>query len=150
MDPYLRGNLIQMLREAYKPKDLIVPPESLYVSDSMAWITEYTLIKGWMAQWLNYVLWYNIVAVDPGVLLQYFLDAPVVARHLKVSRTDPQLVSFGLMCHFITVLREGITSSEPTPDVQHCCWTNKTLSSKRNVKTRLNERMFHRPREGTF
>lgn len=53
-----------------------------------------------MAQWLNYVLWYNIVAVDPGVLLQYFLDAPVVARHLKVSRTDPQLVSFGLMCHF--------------------------------------------------
>ncbi|CAL0329785.1 unnamed protein product [Lupinus luteus] len=94
-----------MLREAYKPKDLIVPPDSLYVSDSMAWITEYTLIKGWMAQWLNYVLWYNIVAVDPGVLLQYFLDAPVVARHLKVSRTDPQL-------------------------------------------TRLNERMFHRPREG--
>ncbi|KAF1856620.1 hypothetical protein Lal_00038486 [Lupinus albus] len=75
LDPYLRGNRIQMLREAYKPKDLIVPPDSLY---------------GWMAQWLNYVLWYNIVAVDPGVLLQYFLDAPVVARHLKVSRTDPQ------------------------------------------------------------
>lgn len=63
MDPYLRGNRIQMLREAYKPKDLIVPPDSLYVSDYLAWITEYTLIKlrvGWPS---GLTMFYGIISL---------------------------------------------------------------------------------------
>ncbi|CAL0309401.1 unnamed protein product [Lupinus luteus] len=108
-----------MLREAYKPKDLIVPLDSLYVSDSMAWITKYTLIKGWMVQWLNYVLWYNIVAVDPSVLLQYFLDAPVIARHLKVSRIDPECFTVrgkapsnqGLLVRGVGLINQMLVSS---------------------------------------
>lgn len=36
LNPYLRGHLIRMLRQAYKPKDLIVPPESVYQPEFMA------------------------------------------------------------------------------------------------------------------
>lgn len=62
LDPYLRGYLIDMLRNAYKPKDLVIPPESLYPSEVSAWFTEYSLMRAWTGQWLDYVRWYHTTA----------------------------------------------------------------------------------------
>ncbi|OIW01479.1 hypothetical protein TanjilG_19405 [Lupinus angustifolius] len=64
------------------------------------------------------------------------------------NHSDVIYVLPGSPCRDLPVRGKGF-SSEPTPDVQHCCWINKTLSSERNMKTRQNERMFHRPREGS-
>lgn len=45
-----------ILRKAYKPKDLFLPPESLYPSEVSAWFTESSLMRAWMGQWLDMVL----------------------------------------------------------------------------------------------
>ncbi|KAK5786168.1 hypothetical protein PVK06_040799 [Gossypium arboreum] len=81
---------------AYKPKDLAVPPD-LYKSESMAYLTEVTLLRSWTANWLQYVKWYYTQALLPSVLLKDFFDAPVFTRHWKVKSEDPELIRFGLL-----------------------------------------------------
>lgn len=97
LDPYLRSHLIRVLMQAYRPRDLIVPPEETFQSDSMAYLVESSLIRGWVSRRLKYVRWYYTVAAEPGLSLQDFFDAPIVARHWKVSSEDPHLIRFGLM-----------------------------------------------------
>ncbi|PPD89225.1 hypothetical protein GOBAR_DD13840 [Gossypium barbadense] len=87
---------LSLLRQAYKPKDLAVPPD-LYKSESMAYLTEVTLLRSWTANWLQYVKWYYTQALLPSVLLKDFFDAPVFTRHWKVKSEDPELIRFGLL-----------------------------------------------------
>lgn len=97
LSPYLKGHLISLLRRAYKPKDLVVPPDSIYKSESMAYLTEVTLLRSWTANWLQYVKWYYTQALLPSLLLNDFFDAPVFTRHWKVKSEDPELIRFGLL-----------------------------------------------------
>ena len=53
---------------------------------------EYTTLRSWVKQWLNYVQWYYTVAVAPGVTIQDLLDAPFVNRKWQMESTDNKLV----------------------------------------------------------
>ncbi|OIV98280.1 hypothetical protein TanjilG_09914 [Lupinus angustifolius] len=77
--------------------DLRLYPDEVIVTDGSREFTEYTTLRSWVRQWLNYVKWYYMVAVSPGVTIQDLLDAPFVNRKWQVESTDSQLVRFGLV-----------------------------------------------------
>ncbi|CAL0308088.1 unnamed protein product [Lupinus luteus] len=79
------------------PKDLCVYPDEVIVTDGSREFAEYTTLRSWVRQWLNYVKWYYMVAVSPGVTIQDLLDTPFVNRKWQVESTDSQLVRFGLV-----------------------------------------------------
>ncbi|KAF1856789.1 hypothetical protein Lal_00042287 [Lupinus albus] len=80
-----------------KGDDLCLYPDEVIVTDGSREFAEYTTLRSWVRQWLNYVKWYYMVAVSPGVTIQDLLDAPFVNRKWQVESTDSQLVRFGLV-----------------------------------------------------
>lgn len=97
LDPYLFGFIIETLRRSYQPRDLVVAPDEIYESIDCATFSEYTVVKAWVNQWLNYVKWYCTTALSSDVTIDSFFKAPFVTRHWKISTSDPQLVRFGLL-----------------------------------------------------
>lgn len=91
------GILVNFLRREMAPKDLCLYPDEVIVTDGSREFAEYTTLRSWVRQWLNYVKWYYMVAVSPGVTIQDLLDAPFVNRKWQVESTDSQLVRFGLV-----------------------------------------------------
>lgn len=47
------------------PKDLCLYPDEVIVTDGSREFAEYTTLRSWVRQWLNYVKWYYKVAVSP-------------------------------------------------------------------------------------
>lgn len=94
LNPYLKGQLIEYLRKETAPLQLKLPPEDVSLGESVRDMMEFTVLRGWMKQWLAYLRWYHLKAWSP---LQDFFEAPVVNRSWKIERTDPSLVRFGLL-----------------------------------------------------
>jgi len=61
--------------------DLRVAPQDLYESEVFEYLSEYTLVRAWMSQWLKYIRWYYTVAVAPDLSFEDFIKAPVVTTH---------------------------------------------------------------------
>ena len=59
-------------------------PQDLYESEVFEYLSEYTLVRAWMSQWLKYIRWYYTVAVAPDLSFEDFIKAPVVAFTLEV------------------------------------------------------------------
>ncbi|KAF1872359.1 hypothetical protein Lal_00016657 [Lupinus albus] len=74
-----------------KGDDLCLYPNEVIVADGSREFAKYTTLRSWVQQWLNYVKWYYMVVVSPGVTIQDLLDAPFV------ESSDSQLVWFGLV-----------------------------------------------------
>jgi len=86
------GILVHFLRREMAPKDLCLYPDEVIVTDGSREFAEYTTLRSWVRQWLNYVKWYYMVAVSPGVTIQDLLDAPFVNRKWQMESTDHKLV----------------------------------------------------------
>lgn len=101
LKPTHRGRAIALLREWLRPKDLIPAPVEMfypggYENVGELYIQEYTLLRGWMAQYLEYLHWYSKVALDDHVSLGTLLSGgPVVERRWKSSQRVEELVRFG-------------------------------------------------------
>lgn len=78
VDPYLKGRLIWKLQQAFRPKDLVVPPTSTYKSETFEYLEDMTLLRSWTEAWLKYVGWYYATALSPDVSIEDFIQAPVV------------------------------------------------------------------------
>lgn len=58
---------------------------------------EYTLIRGWMEQWLKWVRWYAETGLNLSTPLLDLLDYPVVERHWKRQNKESTILRFGLL-----------------------------------------------------
>ncbi|KAF9605855.1 hypothetical protein IFM89_019114 [Coptis chinensis] len=50
-----------------------------------------------MKEWLAYLRWYCMVAMDPDTSLDSLFDAPMCATLWKADRKDENLIKFGLL-----------------------------------------------------
>ncbi|KAF1899186.1 hypothetical protein Lal_00019308 [Lupinus albus] len=97
LDGGSRSSSISSSGNGSKGDDLCLYPNEVIVTDGSREFAEYTTLRSWVRQWLNYLKWYYMVAVSPGVTIQDLLDAPFVNRKWQVESTDSQLVRFGLV-----------------------------------------------------
>ncbi|GAU19296.1 hypothetical protein TSUD_335820 [Trifolium subterraneum] len=61
----LISRLIWKLQQAFRPKDLVVPPTSTYKSETFEYLEDMTLLRSWTEAWLKYVRWYYATALSP-------------------------------------------------------------------------------------
>ncbi|KAF9601036.1 hypothetical protein IFM89_015021 [Coptis chinensis] len=97
LNPYIYWKLKEMVLDQLKPKDLRVPPDELFVTEKVQILQEYTQLRGWMKEWLAYLRWYCMVAMDPDTSLDSLFDAPMCATLWKADRKDENLIKFGLL-----------------------------------------------------
>ena len=99
LSPYLKGLLVSHLLAELRPRDLKLAPDELYPSEGVNEMTERTLIRNWLSQWLKYVHWYWSIASRPDANLQEYLEGPVIERSRKMKSINPsvEIVRFGLV-----------------------------------------------------
>ncbi|XP_054789349.1 uncharacterized mitochondrial protein AtMg01110 [Prosopis cineraria] len=85
ISPYLKGILVDLVKERMKPKQLVLPPEG-YLLDGEAANAEYTLYHHWMKSWLAYLKWYALLHLVPDPSLHFVFSPPVICR--TYYRTD--------------------------------------------------------------
>lgn len=64
ISPYLRGIIVELVREECKPKQLILPPDDLTFEGERENF-EYTLYHNWSKSWLGWLYWYCTVPPGP-------------------------------------------------------------------------------------
>ena len=98
LDPYLRGYIINKLREKFVPRDIRLPPIELYAY-MVPEFHEYTFIRNWTGAWLKYLSWYCKVALCDDVTIDdFFSDSvPVVELSYRITLKEPELVRFGIL-----------------------------------------------------
>lgn len=79
LSPYLKGILVQRVREAHKLKQLVLPPEEIWWSEGERDNAEYTTVRNWMVMWLRYLKWYSLIHLDPNPSLLELFSPPVVS-----------------------------------------------------------------------
>lgn len=95
LNPYLRGLMVDKLRSVMKPKELNLAPEEVFPTPNSRDLLEWTILRGWVKQWLKYVKWYSTDAMSPDVSINQFFNAPVVMTDWRRSKKDENLVRFG-------------------------------------------------------
>ncbi|KAJ1392685.1 hypothetical protein SESBI_35642 [Sesbania bispinosa] len=55
------GILVNLLRREMGPKDLCLYPDEVIVTNGSHEFMEYSTLRSWVRQWLNYVKWYRKV-----------------------------------------------------------------------------------------
>ena len=96
LSPQLIGRVIWEILDSMYPKDLILPPSELYPYPGMADFNEWSVMKGWMKQWLKYVHWYAKVYSQPDVTLDDLFDAPVYVRTWYIPAKDQNFARYGI------------------------------------------------------
>lgn len=104
LNPYVRGKIVHLLRDEYKPKEIRLPPNGLMFEGEIE-ICERTVLYGWMKQWLKWVHWYYSVACSPDVTIEELLDAPVCATKWYRTLQDENRRKFGIVwkCYDLVV-----------------------------------------------
>jgi len=54
LNPYAKGILVESIRKAFKPKELVLPPSEL-TFEGQRDNFEYTLYRGWLESWLGWL-----------------------------------------------------------------------------------------------
>jgi len=75
--PYWKGIMVDYLRSQMRPHDPKVAPSELFLGNTKD-LTEYTVLRAWVAQWSKYVHWYASKAMSPDVNLEDFFESPIV------------------------------------------------------------------------
>ncbi|CAI9281401.1 unnamed protein product [Lactuca saligna] len=96
LSPEAHGRLVRLLRAKLKPRELILPPDELFETEESRYFLEYSLLYGWMRQWLNYLKWYHLTALSPWVTLEELFSGPVVSHSWRMVAVDEDLVRFSL------------------------------------------------------
>lgn len=59
---------------------------------------EWSILRAWLRDWLRYCRWSYLTIMSPDVLIEAVkVKAPVVNVNVQVTRTEPDLVPFGLL-----------------------------------------------------
>lgn len=80
-----------------RPRDIKLSPDELYVTPKVKDFDEYTLLRGWMVQWLKLVKWYWLIEGDPGADLGALFDAPFIGNDWKRTAREEEFLRFGLL-----------------------------------------------------
>lgn len=75
LNPYLSGLIIDFLRKEMKPQQLSLIPDQMFAAGPVKDFLEWTTLRGWMKQWLQYCKWYYGTALSPEVTIQDFFDS---------------------------------------------------------------------------
>lgn len=98
LNPYIRGIIINKMRNKMIPKDIKVCPANLFPTDGVNSICEYTLQMGWMRQWLTYCRWFFVIVLDPWVKLSDLFDGPMNTTSWYAEPVkDENLIKFGAL-----------------------------------------------------
>lgn len=79
------------------PRDFKVAPSECFLHPNAEVFTEYTVLRGWLSQWLKYVHWYAKVAMSSDLSLESFFDDPVVESNWRLTGTDARGVRFAYL-----------------------------------------------------
>ncbi|CAA0813649.1 Uncharacterized mitochondrial protein AtMg01310 [Striga hermonthica] len=79
---YLKGILVNLVREKSAPKELRLPPSNLTFEGERDNL-EYTLVRNWMELWLQYLKWYSLLFLNPDPSLYTLFNPPVVSYDYK-------------------------------------------------------------------
>lgn len=93
--PQCVGALVHALLEHFAPKELKVPPIEVFAYPGMAEFNEYSVMQGWMRQYLSYLKWYSLLYTRP-VSLGDFFEAPVYTDTWFSKSIDPDVFRFGV------------------------------------------------------
>lgn len=96
VSPEVCGVIYQRLKEHYAPKELELPPASAFPYPGMMDYCEYTLYKGWMRQYLDYLHWYCLLDQKPDYRLDAFLEAPTSSSTWYTKECSD--ISYGITC----------------------------------------------------
>lgn len=72
LNPYLHARLVIFLQSQFSIKDITLPPPDLLGGKGE--FLEWSVLRGWMEEWLHYLHWYCIVSSNPWVTLEDLLD----------------------------------------------------------------------------
>ncbi|KAI3681323.1 hypothetical protein L6452_36114 [Arctium lappa] len=84
LSPEAHGRLVRLLRAKLQPRELVLPPDELFETEESRDFLEYSLLYGWMRQWLNYLKWYHLTALSPWVTLEELFSDPVVSHSWRM------------------------------------------------------------------
>lgn len=119
LNPYVKAEVVRKLLVLLKPKDLQLVPDEFIPDEEDVFIhpvtnepahhdfnsrgfLEYSLLRGQMRLWLNYLKWYSSLVFkletgyDLNLWIKEALDPPVVITSWKVSKDEPEMAKFGI------------------------------------------------------
>ncbi|KAI3671369.1 hypothetical protein L2E82_53357 [Cichorium intybus] len=111
LSPEAHGRLVRLLRAKLKPRELVLPPDELFETEESRYFLEYSLLYGWMRQWLNYLKWYHLTALSPWVTLEELFSGPVVSHSWRMVAVDEDLVRFSLEVVYRSALLKFINQA---------------------------------------
>jgi len=107
ISPYTLASLVSYGFKKLKPKDVRWPPSEMIgekLGARYASCLEITLIRSNLIKQLSYLKWYwqlwssaYIEGTDPISIIIEMLDAPIVITDWKLTKSDPELIRFGLV-----------------------------------------------------
>lgn len=74
-----------------------MPPDAAFPYPGMKDFLEWSLFRGWMDQYQQYLKWYCSLALAPDVCISDFVDAPIYIRTWHSPKVDLSTYRFGLM-----------------------------------------------------
>ncbi|DAB41749.1 RNA-dependent RNA polymerase [Humulus lupulus mitovirus 1] len=95
MSPYVKAIMVRMIVKEFKPKELKLPEDRMFEGEMV--MSEYTLTRNWLSQWLRWLLWYCQVALGPDPKIYELLDCPVIPTTWQRSTYDVTIKRFGLL-----------------------------------------------------
>nr|YP_010194817.1 hypothetical protein LK293_mgp078 [Arctium tomentosum]YP_010194947.1 hypothetical protein LK294_mgp079 [Arctium lappa]QZZ81556.1 hypothetical protein [Arctium tomentosum]QZZ81686.1 hypothetical protein [Arctium lappa] len=111
LSPEAHGRLVRLLRAKLQPRELVLPPDELFETEESRDFLEYSLLYGWMRQWLNYLKWYHLTALSPWVTLEELFSGPVVSHSWRMVAVGEDLVRFSLEVVYRSALLKCINQA---------------------------------------
>lgn len=97
INPYLKGQIVAMLRKEFQPKDIRLVPSDLFSGDGEEWMAEYTTYRSWITSWLKWTKWWVSVCADPNPSIRELFNAPIMQTYFKAKNQDTDRIKFGLI-----------------------------------------------------
>lgn len=97
LNPYLHGQILELLRRWMRPRELIVPPEEIFLSPVWSDFLDWTCLRSWCSEWVGYLKWYHTLQMSYQPTIDDYLNGPVVNHKWWSDQTDPTLVRFGFL-----------------------------------------------------
>lgn len=97
--PQQRGRLLYLLFEHFAPKDIECAPAEVTLFPEWSDFGEYSILAGWMKQYLTYLKWYALAyqrALDDQITLDEFFEAPAYTPTWYRSEVPLDSFRFGV------------------------------------------------------
>jgi len=105
LNPYAKGILIESIRKALKPKDLVLPPSEL-TFEGQRDNFEYTLYRGWIESWLKWLHWYCTLPLGYDPQIEELFEAPMAETSWHRRTFNEDYYKYGLLWKCFDILRD--------------------------------------------